>query len=120
MEVIVAETAGFCFGVKRAVDKVYEQIKESPYEKIYTYGPIIHNEEVVGDLEKKGVSIINSKEELKMLKKGIIIIRSHGVDKEVYDIANSNNLKIVDATCPFVLKIHKIVEKEKNNGSHII
>ncbi|MBD5135912.1 MAG: 4-hydroxy-3-methylbut-2-enyl diphosphate reductase [Lachnospiraceae bacterium] len=120
MEVIVAETAGFCFGVKRAVDKVYEQIKESPNEKIYTYGPIIHNEEVVGDLEKKGVSIINSKEELKMLKKGIIIIRSHGVDKEVYDIANSNNLKIVDATCPFVLKIHKIVEKEKNNGSHII
>lgn len=120
MEVIVAETAGFCFGVKRAVDKVYEQIKESPHEKIYTYGPIIHNEEVVGDLEKKGVSIINSKEELKMLKKGIIIIRSHGVDKEVYDIANSNNLKIVDATCPFVLKIHKIVEKEKNNGSHII
>lgn len=120
MEVKVAKTAGFCFGVKRAVEKVYEQIKESPDEKIYTYGPIIHNEEVVGDLEKKGVSIINSKEELKKLKKGIIIIRSHGVDKEVYDIADSNNLKIVDATCPFVLKIHKIVEKEKNNGSHII
>lgn len=120
MEVIVAETAGFCFGVKRAVDKVYEQIKASPNEKIYTYGPIIHNEEVVKDLESKGVIIINSKEELKRLKKGIIIIRSHGVDKEVYDIANLNNLKIIDATCPFVLKIHKIVEKEKNNGSHII
>lgn len=120
MEVIVAETAGFCFGVKRAVDKVYEQIKASPDEKIYTYGPIIHNEEVVKDLESKGVIIINSKEELKKLKKGIIIIRSHGVDKEVYDIAKLNNLKIIDATCPFVLKIHKIVEKEKNNGSHII
>lgn len=120
MEVIVAETAGFCFGVKRAVDKVYEQIKESPEEKIYTYGPIIHNEEVVKDLESKGVSIIHSKGELKELKSGIVIIRSHGVDKEVYDIANSNQLKIIDATCPFVLKIHKIVEKEKNNGSHII
>lgn len=120
MEVIVAKTAGFCFGVKRAVEKVYEQIKQSPDERIYTYGPIIHNEEVVKDLESKGVSIIESKEELKNIKKGIIVIRSHGVDKEVYDIAESNKLKIVDATCPFVLKIHKIVEKEKNNGSHII
>lgn len=120
MEVIVAKTAGFCFGVKRAVDKVYEQIKCSDEKKIYTYGPIIHNEEVVNDLAKKGVSIINSKDELRNVKEGIVIIRSHGVDKEVYDIAKSNNLHIVDATCPFVLKIHKIVEKEKNKGRHIV
>ena len=87
MKVIVAKTAGFCFGVKRAVDKVYQQINDSNGEKIYTYGPIIHNEEVVKDLEKKGVEIINSKEELKNIKSGTIVIRSHGVDKEVYDIA---------------------------------
>ena len=120
MKVIVAKTAGFCFGVKRAVDKVYQQINDSNGEKIYTYGPIIHNEEVVKDLEKKGVEIINSKEELKNIKRGTIVIRSHGVDKEVYDIAHANGLKIEDATCPFVLKIHKIVEKEKNNGRHIV
>lgn len=120
MKVIVAKTAGFCFGVKRAVDKVYQQINDSNGEKIYTYGPIIHNEEVVKDLEKKGVEIINSKEKLKNIKRGTIVIRSHGVDKEVYDIAHANGLKIEDATCPFVLKIHKIVEKEKNNGRHIV
>lgn len=120
MEVIVAKSAGFCFGVKRAVDKVYEQIQEHKGEDIYTYGPIIHNEEVVKDLEQKGVKIINSKEELQDIKNGIIIIRSHGVGKDVYDIAQANNLKIVDATCPFVLKIHKIVQNEKNNNSHIV
>lgn len=120
MEVIVAKSAGFCFGVKRAVDKVYEQIQEHKGEDIYTYGPIIHNEEVVKDLERKGVKIINSKEELQDIKNGIIIIRSHGVGKDVYDIAQANNLKIVDATCPFVLKIHKIVQNEKNNDSHIV
>ena len=120
MEVIVAKSAGFCFGVKRAVDKVYEQIQEHKGEDIYTYGPIIHNEEVVKDLERKGVKIINSKEELQDIKNGIIIIRSHGVGKDVYEIAQANNLKIVDATCPFVLKIHKIVQNEKNNDSHIV
>lgn len=120
MEVIVAKSAGFCFGVKRAVDKVYEQIEQHGNEIIYTFGPIIHNEEVVKDLEKKGVKIIESKEELRDIKNGIIVIRSHGVEKEVYDIAEQNNLKIVDATCPFVLKIHKIVQNEKNNNSHIV
>ena len=78
MEVIVARTAGFCFGVRRAVEKVYEQLKtgEGP---IYTYGPIIHNEEVVKDLEQKGVLVIESLEELKRLKGGTVILRSHGV-----------------------------------------
>lgn len=120
MEVVVAKSAGFCFGVKRAVDKVYEQIKNNKGDKIYTYGPIIHNEEVVKDIESKGVQTINSKDELKQIKEGTVIIRSHGVEKEIYDIAKQNGINIIDATCPFVLKIHKIVENEKNNGRHII
>ena len=121
MEVIVAKSAGFCFGVKRAVDKVYEQIgNNTDNKKIYTFGPIIHNEEVVKDLENKGVLVINSVEELKNIKEGIIIIRSHGTTKEVYDIIEENNLILEDATCPFVKKIHKIVQNEKNNGKHII
>ena len=77
MEVLLAKSAGFCFGVKRAVDRVYELAQTSA--KIYTYGPIIHNEEVVGDLEKKGVSVIETKEELSQIKEGVIVIRSHGV-----------------------------------------
>ena len=120
MEVKLANTAGFCFGVKRAVDTVYEQVNTCLDEKIYTYGPIIHNEEVVKDLNAKGVSVLRSKEELEKLTDGIVIIRSHGVSKDVYDLLEARGVKCVDATCPFVKKIHKIVEKESANGSYII
>src|SRR5574344_1033729 len=121
MKVKVAKSAGFCFGVKRAVEQVYEQIEQnSEHSTIYTYGPIIHNEEVVKDLEDKGVIVINSIEELKNIHSGIIIIRSHGAKKEVYDIISDNDLVLVNATCPFVKKIHKIVQTEKNKGMHIV
>ncbi len=120
MEVRLAKTAGFCFGVRRAVDTVYEQVDKCDGEKIYTYGPIIHNEEVVKDLRNKGVEVLNTLEELKTLTEGIVIIRSHGVSKEVYEILEERGVKCVDATCPFVKKIHKIVEKESAEGKHII
>ncbi|MDO4305248.1 MAG: 4-hydroxy-3-methylbut-2-enyl diphosphate reductase [Eubacteriales bacterium] len=118
MEVKTAKTAGFCFGVKRAVDKVYELIAsgESP---IYTLGPIIHNEEVVSDLEKKGVQVISG-EDLAHLESGTVVIRSHGVGKSVYDELKERGLSYVDVTCPFVLKIHRIVERESEKGNHII
>ena len=119
MEVKVAKTAGFCFGVQRAVDKVYELIGSCP-DKLFTLGPIIHNEEVVGDLEKKGVQVA-SEEELGSLPEGsTVVIRSHGVGKEVYDQLKEYGLSYVDVTCPFVLKIHRIVEKESKAGSHIV
>ena len=79
MEVTLAKTAGFCFGVKRAVDKVYELADQE--EKVYTFGPIIHNEEVVQDLENKGVHVLNSLDELAAATDGIVVIRSHGVKK---------------------------------------
>ena len=119
MEVVVAKTAGFCFGVKRAVDKVYEQIEHAG-QPIYTYGPIIHNEEVVKDFEEKGVRVIESEEELKALRDGIVIIRSHGVGKHVYDILEENGIEIVDATCPFVKKIHKIAQEQNQAGRRLI
>ena len=109
MEVIVAKTAGFCFGVERAVNQVYEQI-ETGLKPIYTLGPIIHNEEVVKDLEEKGVQVLGSEEELGKLMEGTVVIRSHGVGKRVYDLLEKQGLKIVDATCPFVKKIHRIVQ----------
>ncbi len=118
MEVILAKSAGFCFGVKRAVQTVYEQVEKGG--KIYTYGPIIHNEEVVKDLEKKGVVVINSKEELETLTEGTVIIRSHGVPKEICQIIEKRGLQCVDATCPFVKRIHGIVEKESEQGSRIV
>ena len=119
MEVKVAKTAGFCFGVQRAVDKVYELIGSCP-DKLVTLGPIIHNEEVVNDLEEKGVRAV-TEEELKALPKGsTVVIRSHGVGREVYDHLKEYDLSYVDVTCPFVLKIHRIVEKESKAGSHIV
>lgn len=117
-EVKLAKSAGFCFGVKRAVDLVYEEAKKGG--DIYTYGPIIHNEEVVGDLENKGVKVINSPEEIDNLKSGTIIIRSHGVSKNIYDRMINNGLNVIDATCPFVKKIHNIVSEESNKGNVIV
>ena len=119
MQVKVAKSAGFCFGVKRAVDTVYEQVEHGK-KPIYTYGPIIHNEVVVQDLETKGVQVIHHKEELSQITEGTVIIRSHGVGKDVYDLIEKQGLICVDATCPFVKKIHRVVEKESRAGKQIV
>ena len=119
MEVIVAKTAGFCFGVKRAVEQVYEQIEKAE-KPVYTYGPIIHNEFVVKDLEEKGVCVLNTEEELSALTDGIVVIRSHGVGKHIYDLLEAHHITVVDATCPFVKKIHRIVEKQTAEGRRVI
>ena len=119
MEITVAKSAGFCFGVQRAVDSVYKELEENS-GKIYTFGPIIHNEQVVEDLNKRGIEVIDTVEQLKEIKEGTVVIRSHGVAKEIYDILEQQKLKMVDATCPFVKKIHNIVLYESNNGKTII
>ena len=118
MNVIVAKSAGFCFGVKRAVDTVYEQIAKGG--KIYTYGPVIHNESVVEDLEKKGAVVLNTVDELKEITDGTIILRSHGVSKDIYELLESRGIPFVDTACPFVKRIHGIVEKESANGKQIV
>ena len=118
MEVILAKSAGFCFGVKRAVETVYEQTGTE--NRIYTYGPIIHNEEVVKDLESKGVTVLEGEEDLRKLDKGTVVIRSHGVPREICEMIEKKGLACVDATCPFVKRIHRIVEKESGEGRRII
>ena len=119
MDIKIAKTAGFCFGVKKAVEKVYEQTEISK-KPIYTFGPIIHNEEVVKDLDSKGVKVINTEDELQQLSDATLIIRSHGVAKKIYDLAENRNIDIVDATCPFVKRIHNIVKEESEKGRKII
>ena len=118
----VAKSAGFCFGVKRAVDMVYAQLETNDGIKdpIYTYGPIIHNEEVVKDLEAKGVTVIHDISEIEESEKGTIVIRSHGVGEKIYQTLENAGYHIVDATCPFVKKIHRIVELKSNEGYHVI
>ena len=118
MEIVLAKTAGFCFGVKRAVDQVYQQLQQE--KKIYTYGPIIHNEEVVKDLQKKGVCIIDTEEELSELKEGVVILRSHGVPERVINLLKAKHLEVIDMTCPFVKRIHEIVNRESENSNIVI
>ena len=118
MDVSVAKSAGFCFGVKRAVETVYNEIENS--ENIYTYGPIIHNEEVVKDLENKGVRVINENDDLSKYDRGTVIIRSHGIGKQVYSELEKSGHKIVDATCPFVKKIHNIVKQMSEEGYQVV
>lgn len=117
MKVTVAKNAGFCFGVKRAVDKVYEQAGK---EQVYTFGSIIHNQEVVKDMERKGIKVLHTEEELSSLSSGTIIIRSHGVSKKIYHLIEKKGLRMIDATCPYVKKIHRIVEEHSKEHFHIV
>ena len=118
MEVTVAKSAGFCFGVKRAMDMVYAEAESR--EKVYTLGPIIHNEMVVKDLEKRGVCAIDSPAELPEGEEATVIIRSHGITREVFGELEKKNVRVVDATCPFVKKIHNIVREKKSEGYEIV
>ena len=118
MKVTLAKSAGFCFGVKRAVDMVYEQIEDAKERP--TYGPIIHNEEVVKELAEKGVRVIAEDEDLHGLEPGTVIIRSHGVGRKVKEDLENAGFTIVDATCPFVQKIHRYVAKYAEEGYFVL
>ena len=120
-KVIVAKTAGFCFGVKRAVDTVYAQVNSGVARRpIFTFGPIIHNEEVVRDLERCGVKVLADEADLDRVTEGTVVIRSHGVPRRILEKVREKKLELVDATCPFVRKIHRIVEEKSREGYEII
>ena len=118
MKVELAKSAGFCFGVEKAVNTVYEEAKKEN-EIVYTLGPIIHNEEVVKDMKKRGVEAVKM-EELASLPKGTVIIRSHGVSRDVYNFVKQSGHRVVDATCPFVKKIHAIVSVQSGKGKTVV
>ncbi|MGL6199918.1 MAG: 4-hydroxy-3-methylbut-2-enyl diphosphate reductase [Lachnospiraceae bacterium] len=120
MKITLAQTAGFCFGVKRAVEAVYQEVGKSEGQQIYTYGPIIHNEEVIKDMRSKGIIVLKGEAELAQIESGIVIIRSHGVPKRIYKKLENKGITCVDATCPFVKKIHNIVEEQQKSGRKII
>jgi 4-hydroxy-3-methylbut-2-enyl diphosphate reductase len=117
-EIILAKSAGFCFGVERAVNKVYEEADGGG--RIYTYGPIIHNREVVADLEARNVHVVESEEEIRALHDATVIIRSHGVSRDTDQLIRDSARKCIDATCPFVKRIHRTVETESAAGRKIV
>lgn len=116
MSIKKAKTAGFCYGVKRAVDEVYRLVDSG--ESIGILGELIHNHTVIDDLQKKGVLIYESIDEANPERK--LVIRTHGVTKETADALKNKGIEYIDLTCPFVAKIHKIVHEHFNNGYKII
>ena len=114
-EIILAKTAGFCFGVNRAVDMLYKKVDDG--EKVCTLGPIIHNPQVIADLENKGVRIINDPCEL---PEGTdLVLRTHGVEREILDRLDEAGVSYCDATCPFVKKIHRIVRENSDENTAV-
>ena len=116
MKITLAKTAGFCFGVNRAVQTVYRLVEEG--KKVCTLGPIIHNPQIVEELEDRGVRTVDSPDEAQADE--VLVIRSHGVGKAVYDLINEKGIETVDATCPFVSKIQKTVADKSGDGTVVI
>ena len=116
MKATVAKSAGFCFGVDRAVTIVRELVGRG--ERVSTLGPIIHNKQVVDELENAGVTVVESPGEASADR--TLVIRSHGVGADVYSLLDERDIHYVDATCPFVAKIHRIVREKSAQGAHII
>lgn len=116
MKITLAKTAGFCFGVNRAVNMLYDLVSEGV--NVCTLGPIIHNPQVVADLENKGVNIIDDINNASGSKK--VVIRTHGVEQSILKYCENNALDYIDATCPFVKKIHKIVQKNSNKDLPVL
>ncbi|MBQ6735122.1 MAG: 4-hydroxy-3-methylbut-2-enyl diphosphate reductase [Lachnospiraceae bacterium] len=130
MEILLAENAGFCFGVEKAVDAVYAQLADQSAGTVFTYGEIVHNEAVTKDLAAKGVKTAESAKDirgaLEEAKNGggaenaCVVIRAHGVGAAVYDTLKEQQLRVVDATCPFVRRIHETVRKAGEAGETVI
>ncbi len=111
-KVTVAKSAGFCFGVDRAVQMVYNELEKGT--KVATLGPIIHNQDVVNDMAERGARIVDSVDELQPDE--TVVIRSHGEGKDIYEKIRQKGNRMLDATCPFVSKIHKIVDQKTREG----
>lgn len=117
MDIIVAETAGFCFGVDRAVNLLYDHIRTD--KKIYTLGPIIHNPQVVEDLRQRGVQVLDELEGFTD-SDAVVVIRTHGVAKSQEEYLKQHGVSMIDATCPYVKKIHRIVQEHYEAGETIV
>lgn len=119
MEIIVAKNAGFCFGVKRAIEET-EKLLACREKKIYSIGSLIHNEIVINRLKEKGLIELDDLSDIRSLKNETVIIRTHGIEKEIKELLIKNGNELIDLTCPFVSKIHEIVEKHSNDGYKVI
>ena len=115
-QIIVAKTAGFCFGVGRAVELVYRLVEEG--RRVCTLGPIIHNAQLVADLAEKGVRVVSSPDEVQ--EGELLVVRTHGVGREIIEALRARGIPFEDATCPYVAHIHKIVADASAKGQFVL
>ena len=115
MEIIIGKSSGFCAGVKNAITKTEQELKQNK-QKIDCLGELVHNGQVIEKLEKEGLNLINNIEEAQ----NKVIIRAHGIAKEIYEIAKQKQIELIDLTCPKVLKIHEIIDEYSKNGYYTI
>ena len=116
MEIIIARNAGLCYGVKRALT-LARKVRQSSEGRVLTFGDLIHNPQVVADLKRQGIGSID---DMDRVSRGTVIIRSHGVSPDVYEKMKRKNITVVDATCPIVRKIQKLVARLARGGAEII
>ncbi len=116
MKITVAKDAGYCFGVRDAVNMAYDAVEK--YGDVYMLGSIVHNEEVVNDLGKVGAKVVSSLDEVP--KESPILFRAHGTVEKLWNKAKNKKMKIIDATCPLVYEIHNEVKKLAKDGRQII
>ena len=120
MKIIRASVLGFCFGVRRAVELAEKALAENPGKKVYSLGPLIHNENALRSLEVKGLHILEE-EDIAGLKEGsVVIIRAHGVAPSVTDALEAKKCKIIDATCPRVKASQKMVERYSSENDYVV
>ncbi|MBR5742457.1 MAG: 4-hydroxy-3-methylbut-2-enyl diphosphate reductase, partial [Clostridia bacterium] len=117
--VIVAETAGFCFGVERAVSMALDTLKDAE-RPVYSFGQLVHNDTVIAELAEKGLKVVESLEELLSLPRGVVLIRAHGIPAETEEKLKAEGFEVVDATCPKVKHIQRIVKERSEKGDMIV
>ena len=116
MKIVIGKNSGFCFGVRRAITGVEEQIRK--YKKVKCLGHLVHNEIVTQELEEKGVKFVNDISEVE--NNSILVIRAHGVAENIYKESKQKNIKLIDYTCPKVCQIHNKIKEAANDGYQII
>ncbi|WAW15715.1 4-hydroxy-3-methylbut-2-enyl diphosphate reductase [Peptostreptococcus equinus] len=119
-KIMIADDAGFCFGVKRAMNIAWDELEGNKNGKIFALGPLIHNKQAVEKYEKKGLISVDKLDQVENGKDNKVIIRSHGVSKKIYDDSKEKGLEIVDTTCPFVKKIHFLVNNSYDEDKTIV
>jgi Penicillin tolerance protein len=115
MKLLIAKHSGFCFGVSRAIELVNAAAEEGA--RVFTYGKIIHNETVTDELEARGIHAVESTDSLEA--GDTLVIRAHGAPPEVFAACEKKGVRVIDATCPFVKRIHRIVERAAGQGERV-